>query len=224
MREIILDTETTGLNPADGHRIVEIGAVEIIDRQITGNTYQQYINPQREIPIEAINIHGITDKRVKNEPIFDQIVDEFNNFIRDSTVIIHNAPFDVGFINNEYKLCQHNIQDIKEICKIKDSLVMAKRKHKGGGHSLDALCKKYSIENSHRTYHGALLDSTILAEVYLKLSGGQATIKMEQEQIQNNIQDTTFNANSSPVTLKVIRATADEMTQHQEIISSFQGR
>jgi DNA polymerase-3 subunit epsilon len=221
IREIILDTETTGLNPADGHRIVEIGAVEIIDRQITGNTYQQYINPQRDIPENVVKVHGITNDRVKNEPIFAQIVEEFNNFIRDSTVIIHNAPFDIGFINNEYKLCQHNIQDINEICNIKDSLVMAKQKHKGGGHSLTKLCVRYKIDDSQRTYHGALLDSTILAEVYLKLSGGQAIMTMEQEQRQNNTQYNTSDNISSPINLKVVQATADEMLEHQNIINSF---
>jgi DNA polymerase III subunit epsilon len=218
IREIILDTETTGLNPQTGDRIVEIGAVEIIDRVITGNTYQQYINPQRDIPQEVVQVHGITNQRVKDEPAFNQIVDEFNNFIKDATVVIHNAPFDVGFINNEYRLCQSSIQDINDICNVVDSLLLAKKKHKGGNNNLDKLCQRYKIDNSHRTLHGALLDSTLLAEVYLKLTSGQATMDMTQKKQLSTSVDFIMDKN---VNFKVIYASDDEKQEHNKILASL---
>lgn len=174
MRQIVLDTETTGIDPKDGHRILEIGAVELENRQPTGRTYHQYINPQRHIDDEVIRIHGITNERVANEPVFAEIVNDFMAFISGAELLIHNAPFDVGHINAELERLEHNSWGkIEAHAKITDTLALAKKHYPGQRNSLDALCKRLFIDNSSRTFHGALLDSQILADVYLAMTGGQ---------------------------------------------------
>lgn len=170
MREIVLDTETTGLDPKTGHRVVEIGCVEMVNRFLTGKTFHHYINPERSMPPDAFAIHGLSDGFLKDKPVFAAIADAFVEFIRDSTLVIHNASFDVMFLNFELaKLGKPTISNDRVV----DTLMLARRKHPGQPNSLDALCARYGIDNSHRTKHGALLDSEILAEVYGELTGGR---------------------------------------------------
>ena len=170
MREIVLDTETTGLDPLRGDRLVEIGCVEIVNRFLTGRVYHQYINPQRSMPIEAFNVHGLSEAFLADKPVFKDIADAFLAFIAEDTLVIHNASFDIGFLNHELKrLGKGPIAQTRVV----DTLTLARRRHPGQQNSLDALCNRYGIDNSRRTKHGALLDSEILAEVYAELTGGK---------------------------------------------------
>jgi len=171
MREIVLDTETTGMEPADGDRLVEIGAVELVNHLPTGRTYHQYINPERDVPAEAVAVHGLTAERLANEPTFGEIVGDFLDFIgEDAKLVIHNAAFDVKFLNAELKMFGFPSLEWKRIV---DTLDMARKKFPGSPANLDALCRRFNIDNSNRTLHGALLDSELLAEVYLELLGGR---------------------------------------------------
>ncbi|MBF8221566.1 DNA polymerase III subunit epsilon [Halomonas sp. 328] len=184
MRQIVLDTETTGIDPKEGHRLIEIGCVEMINRRFTGRTYHQYINPEREIEAEAIEVHGITNERVANEPRFAEVADAFWEFIRGAELVIHNAAFDVGFIDHEFgRLNQQRgeprLGPVAEHCGILDTLLMAREKHPGQRNNLDALCKRYEIDNGRRVLHGALLDAEILAEVYLAMTGGQTALILD---------------------------------------------
>ncbi len=172
VRQIVLDTETTGLSPDSGDRIIEVGMVELINLHPTGRNYQTYINPEREIPAEAIRVHGITDERVAAEPKFAEIVDDMLAFMEDAPLVIHNAPFDLGFLNAELARCDHGPLDRHVIV---DTLVEARRRHPRQRNNLDALCRRYGVENSHRTLHGALLDAQILADLYVAMLGGHQT-------------------------------------------------
>ncbi|MFN3234962.1 MAG: DNA polymerase III subunit epsilon [Gammaproteobacteria bacterium] len=176
MRQVVLDTETTGLNPEEGHKIIEIGCIEILDRRVTGNHYHQYINPQRNIDEGAVKVHGITTNFLADKPVFSDIADEFIAFIEGAELIIHNAPFDIGFLNHELKALGHKHQKVEKICSIIDTLKMARHQHAGQRNSLDALCKRYEVDASQRDYHGALLDSELLAQVYLAMTGGQSSL------------------------------------------------
>ncbi len=180
MRQIVLDTETTGLEPTQGHRIIEIGCVELRNRRLTGNTYHQYLQPDREIDPGAVEVHGITNEFLADKPRFEDVVEEFLGFVADAELIIHNAPFDIGFINHELRRIQHPDADITTRCKVIDTLVMARDMHPGQRNSLDALCKRYEIDNSQRELHGALLDAEILADVYLAMTGGQVTLSLDR--------------------------------------------
>lgn len=174
MRQIVLDTETTGIDPKDGHRIVEIGAVELENRQATGRTYHQYLNPERQMDEEVMRIHGITNERIANEPKFEEVVHEFMQFVQGAELLIHNAPFDVGHINAELSRLSNNPWGkLEDHVTITDTLAMAKKNYPGQRNNLDALCKRLFIDNSARTFHGALLDSQILADIYLAMTGGQ---------------------------------------------------
>ncbi len=170
MREIVLDTETTGLDPFDGHRIVEIGAVELMNHMPTGRTYHQYINPQRSMPTEAFQVHGLGDEFLSDKPLFAAVADEFLSFIGDARLVIHNASFDMKFLNAELGWCKRVKLPMTQAL---DTLAIARKRFPGAPSSLDALCRRFSIDNSSRTLHGALLDSEILAEVYLELIGGR---------------------------------------------------
>lgn len=171
MRYIVLDTETTGLDPDDGHKIIEIGCIEILNRNVTDNSFHKYINPEREIDVEASRIHGLTATNLRDKPLFRDIIDEFIDYVADSPIIIHNAPFDIGFLKKEFSL----IDDEKSFLKneIIDSLKLARKNSPGKKNTLDALCERYSIDNSDRSLHGALLDAKLLAFVYLKMTIGQ---------------------------------------------------
>lgn len=175
-RQIIMDTETTGIDPSQGHRIVEIGCVEMIDRKLTGNTYHVYINPERHMDDEVIQVHGITNEFVRDKPLFAAVAKDFLDFIKGAELIAHNAPFDINFLNHELKWLDSSLGQVEDYSKITDSLVIARKKHPGQKNNLDALCKRYFIDNSARTFHGALLDSEILAEVYLAMTGGQTSL------------------------------------------------
>lgn len=168
LREIVWDTETTGIDPKEGHRLVEIGAIEIIDKMPTGKVYHQYINPEREIEAEAIRVHGITNERVENEPTFEQIAEDFLEFVGDSPLVAHNAPFDMGFVNHQLELMGKQALDNEVV----DTLPMARRQFPGARATLDALCNRFEVDLSVRVYHGALLDAKLLADVYLHLCGG----------------------------------------------------
>lgn len=228
-RQILLDTETTGLETRDGHRIIEIGCVEMIDRKMTGNDYHQYIQPDREIDAEALAVHGITQEYLADKPRFEEISHDFLEYVKGAELIIHNAPFDVGFLNYEIGLANKktgiNHAPLKSICTITDSLVMARDLHPGQRNSLDALCKRYEISNEHRQLHGALLDSQILGDVYLAMTGGQVTLSLM------NVQDAggagTNAAGIRRVTIepsefKVIKANDDESASHIERMTAIE--
>ncbi|TDQ39589.1 DNA polymerase III epsilon subunit [Thiopseudomonas denitrificans] len=177
MRYVVLDTETTGMPVTEGHRIIEIGCVEVIERRLTGRHYHVYIQPDREVDEGAIAVHGITDAFLRDKPRFREVADEFFEFIKGAELVIHNAPFDVGFIENEFALLgQSERADISQYCTVLDTLVMARERHPGQRNTLDALCTRYHVDNSRRELHGALLDAEILADVFLHMTGGQSSL------------------------------------------------
>jgi DNA polymerase-3 subunit epsilon len=214
MRQIILDTETTGLEPSDGHRIIEIGCVELVNRRITGNTYHQYIQPDRVIDAGAREVHGITDQFLADKPRFADIAEEFLTFIRGAELIIHNAPFDVGFINHELTLLGKSVAPLSDHCTIVDTLAIARRLHPGQRNNLDALCKRYQIDNSQRELHGALLDAEILADVYLAMTGGQATLSLDSRSDMHGDKTSIRRLHSDRPALRVIQASAEELAAH----------
>lgn len=175
MRQIVLDTETTGLEPSEGHRIIEIGCVELVERRLTGNNFHQYLQPDREIDTGAIEVHGITNEFLEDKPRFSDVMEDFVRYIDGAELVIHNAPFDVGFINHELALCKYGRQ-VEDLCAVLDTLSMARKMHPGQKNNLDALCKRYDIDNTHRELHGALLDAEILSDVYLAMTGGQVSL------------------------------------------------
>ncbi|GAB6042627.1 DNA polymerase III subunit epsilon [Endothiovibrio diazotrophicus] len=185
MRQIVLDTETTGLEPKQGHRIIEIGCVEMVNRRLTGNTYHQYINPEREVDQGAVEVHGITNEMLADKPTFREIAAEFMAFVDGAELVIHNAPFDTGFLNHELRRLRAeggtDFGTIEAHCEVTDTLALARRMHPGQKNNLDALCKRYDINNSHRELHGALLDSEILADVYRAMTGGQKKLSLDGE-------------------------------------------
>ncbi len=217
MREIVLDTETTGLDPAQGHRVVEIGCVELFNSIPTGQTYHVYLNPERDMPEEAQRVHGLSAEFLKDKPVFAQIADEFLAFIGNDRLVIHNAEFDIKFLNAELK--KHNRQ-VLSFDRVLDTLALARRRNPGGSNSLDALCSRYNIDNSRRTKHGALLDSEILAEVYAELLGGR----------QSNLGLSDSRKPTAGVAVKAARArpnplpariTAQDMTEHEAFIAQM---
>jgi len=217
-RQIVLDTETTGIDPKLGHRIIEIGCVELVNRKLTGNTYHVYVNPMREIEQEAIEVHGITNQFLADKPKFAEIADDFIDFIKGAELIIHNAPFDVGFMDNEFALLRRKLPKTEDICSVLDTLVMARRMRPGQKNSLDMLCKFYNVDNSRRTYHGALLDSEILAEVYLYMTGGQTKLSLSANNDAGNSDglEQVLKLTNVPK-LKVIHATADDINKEREL-------
>lgn len=219
MRQIVLDTETTGLEPSEGHRIIEIGCVELINRKLTGNNYHRYLQPDREIDEGAIEVHGITNEMLADKPRFTDIADEFIEFVRGAELIIHNAPFDVGFLNHELRLAGDRHGRIDKLCGVVDTLVMARRLHPGQKNNLDALCKRYDIDNSHRELHGALLDAEILADLYLAMTGGQTALSLGSAGSANDSQGGEENIRRLPAgrrPITVIRASEDELQRHEE--------
>ncbi|WP_081295793.1 MULTISPECIES: DNA polymerase III subunit epsilon [unclassified Gilliamella] len=226
-RQIVLDTETTGMNQEgnnhyEGHKIIEIGAVEVINRRLTGNHFHVYINPERLIDQEAFKVHGISDEFVKDKPIFKNIAHDFIKFIDGAELVIHNASFDVGFMDYEFRLCGLDFKTADH-CLVTDTLSMARRLFPGKRNNLDVLCERYQIDNSHRTLHGALLDAEILAEVYLAMTGGQTTLSFSSE--DNNLSSSEPNAikrvERSGVPLKVIKATEYELSEHEAVLKKI---
>ncbi|RZT10653.1 DNA polymerase-3 subunit epsilon [Duganella sp. CF402] len=218
MRQIVLDTETTGINPKLGNRILEIGCVELNNRMLTGNNLHFYINPERESEEGALNVHGLTTEFLSDKPKFREIVDQLREYIQGAEVIIHNAPFDLGFLNHEFKLL--NLPDFTEhIGGVIDTLVQAKELHPGKRNSLDALCDRYGISNSHRKLHGALLDAELLADVYLAMTRGQNSLGMDVEEEVVNVGELL-----EPVALAeviFVPASADELAAHAETLAGL---
>lgn len=226
-RIIVLDTETTGMNreggaPYQGHRIIEIGAVEIINRRLTGRHFHVYIKPDREIDPEAINVHGITDAFISDKPVYAQIHQELLEFINGAELVAHNASFDVGFMNQELQMLDPSLGKIADFCKITDTLAMAKKLFPGKRNNLDILCDRYGIDNTHRTLHGALLDAEILADVYLLMTGGQTSLAFspamsDQEEGMGGLRRVDTGAKK----LKIVYANADELKEHASKLESM---
>lgn len=218
MRQVVLDTETTGIG--EGHRIIEIGCVELFERKPTGRHYHVYIDPQRDIDAEAAAVHGITNEWLKsqNAPVFAQIATEFREFIAGAELVIHNAAFDVGMMDGEFR--RLNLSLTREFCTILDTLLLAREMHPGARNNLDALCKRYDIDNSHREFHGALLDAGILADVYLAMTGGQTALALaveenkEEEVVEIDIGDLDL----STLELRVVKAAQDELVAHEKML------
>ena len=223
LRQIFLDTETTGLEIRDGNRIIEIGCVEMIDRKLTNNNYHQYIKPDRESEEGALNVHGITTEFLSDKPRFAEIAEDFLNYIKGAELIIHNAPFDIGYLNHELSMANASVQDVAKVAEVNDSLVIARQMHPGQRNSLDALCKRYDINNLHRELHGALLDSEILADVYLAMTGGQKTLLLGEESNSEadagNISFNKLHEDRSP--LIVLKANSTEADAHQQYLDGL---
>ena len=223
MRQIVLDTETTGLEPKQGHRIIEIGCVELVDRKLTGNNYHQYLQPDRESDEAALEVHGITTEFLQDKPRFADAVGDFLDYIRGAELVIHNAPFDVGFLDHELGMVGEQYGSIDTYCNVIDTLVMARKMRPGQKNNLDALCKHYDVKNTHRELHGALLDSEILAEVYLRMTGGQVTLVLdsEQEDAKSGMAVEQRKLSSDRERLNVVRADGSELSAHQDIINNM---
>ncbi|MBL4821670.1 MAG: DNA polymerase III subunit epsilon [Gammaproteobacteria bacterium] len=222
MRQIVLDTETTGLDHQSGHRVVEIGCVEIDNRRVTDRHFHCYLNPDRDIDEAALEVHGLTRDFLSDKQRFHQIVEEFIEFIEGAELVIHNAPFDVGFLNSEIKLLDSDRGLLETYCCVVDSLVLARKKHPGQRNSLDALCKRYEVDNSQRQLHGALLDAEILADVYLAMTGGQTRLQLggdETSDFAAEDKPRIFDHNREP--LRVIRASAEELEAHEKRLSAI---
>lgn len=222
MRQIILDTETTGLEPSQGHRIIEIGCVEIINRRATKNFFHQYINPKREIDAGALAVHGISTAFLADKPEFSQIAQDLLAFLQDAEVIIHNAPFDVGFLNSELKLLGGTFATLDRYCQVTDTLQMARKMFPGQKNNLDALCKRMNVDNSHRERHGALLDAEILADVYLAMTGGQSNLLLDAETVTSTTeqrQRAALRTDRQP--LRVITANAEEQAAHARALATL---
>ncbi|MCG5514848.1 MULTISPECIES: DNA polymerase III subunit epsilon [unclassified Ectothiorhodospira] len=224
-RQIVLDTETTGLEPAQGHRIIEIGCVEMVKRRLTRQHYHQYLQPDREVDAGAEEVHGISNAFLADKPRFADVVEDFLDFIRGAELIIHNAPFDVGFINHELKLLGKDRGCVEDYCTVTDSLVMARKMHPGQRNSLDALCKRYQIDNSGRELHGALLDARILADVYLAMTGGQKTLLLggESEEATSTgpVEAAIRRLSADRPRLAVPRASEQELEAHQRVLDKL---
>lgn len=227
-RQIVLDTETTGMNQIgahyEGHKIIEIGAVEVINRRLTGNNFHVYLKPDRLVDPEAFGVHGIADEFLLDKPLFGDVVDEFLDYIRGAELVIHNASFDIGFMDYEFGKLNRGIPKTDTFCKVTDSLAMARKMFPGKRNSLDALCSRYEIDNSKRTLHGALLDAQILADVFLMMTGGQTSMAFsvdgenQQAQGESTIQRVVRRSNA----LRVVRASDEEVMAHESRLDLVQ--
>lgn len=221
MRQIILDTETTGLEPALGHRIVEIAGVELVSRRLTGNNFHRYVNPERESEEGALQVHGLTSEFLSDKPRFRDIADEFLDYVNGAQVIIHNAPFDVAFLNNELNLIDR--KPVTEYCSdIIDTLRMARELHPGKKNNLDALCERYQVDNSARTLHDALLDAKLLAEVYLAMTRGQESLMMDVQQAARGAGGAEVGP-GEVLDLIVLRADPAELAAHEKVLAGIDG-
>lgn len=223
MRQIVLDTETTGLDPAQGHRIIEIGCVELNNRRLTGNNYHVYIQPDRSIDEGAQNVHGISNEFLADKPRFADIVEDLIDYLKGAELIIHNAPFDVGFLNHELKLVGEQYNTVEHYCGVIDTLVMARKQRPGQKNNLDALCKHYEVNNSQRELHGALLDAELLSEVYLRMTGGQTQIDLAEESASSNQagKNQAHKLADDRPALRVVRATTEELEAHKSILEKM---
>ena len=231
MRQIVLDTETTGLSPAQGHRIIEIGCIEMVNRRLTGREFHRFLNPDRDIDEGAVAVHGISRAQLETEPRFHEIVDEFLDFVKDAELVIHNADFDVGFLDHELSLMKHARPKISDHCQVLDTLSLARKIHPGQRNSLDALCKRYAIDASKRDVHGALIDSELLARVYLAMTGGQSSLLLDEESDKSARGRPTRRgtgrsrgqrpADGANYTLTVVQATAEEAAAHEAMLEKI---
>lgn len=221
MRQVVLDTETTGLEPSEGHRVIEIGCVELLDRKFTGRTFHYYLNPDRKIDDGAIEVHGITNEFLVDKPRFHDIAADFIEFIRGAELVIHNAAFDVGFLNSEFNLNGLSLGVVKDYSTVLDTLLLARRLHPGQKASLDALCRRYEIDNSHRELHGALLDAEILADVYLAMTGGQTALSLEGQDATTTSAQEIRRLSVDRPKLKVIAASEEEQGEHLSLLTTI---
>jgi DNA polymerase-3 subunit epsilon len=229
VRQIVLDTETTGLSTAQGHRIIEIGCIEMVNRRLTGREFHRFLNPERDIDEGAVAVHGISRAQLETEPRFHEIVDEFLDFVKDAELVIHNADFDVGFLDHELKLMKHAKPRISDHCQVLDTLSLARKIHPGQRNSLDALCKRYEVDASKRDVHGALIDSELLARVYLAMTGGQSSLLLDEEKSDMagpSGPTTGFAAAAAPAPnaaykLTVVQATAEEAAAHEAMLEKI---
>ncbi len=225
MRQIVLDTETTGLSVAQGHRIIEIGCVELVNRRLTGRDFHTYLNPERDIEEGAERVHGISLADLETAPRFEDVADELLDFLRDAELIIHNAEFDIGFLEYELELMKHASAVVAEFARVLDTLALARELHPGQRNSLDALCKRYEVDASTRTRHGALIDAELLARVYLAMTGGQTALTLEsQDQGRTEASAAAANGNSPAATdLVVVKASAAEAAAHEAFLERLRG-
>jgi DNA polymerase-3 subunit epsilon len=232
MRQIVLDTETTGLSPEQGHRIIEIGCIEMVNRRLTGRDFHRFLNPERDIDAGAEAVHGISRESLQTEPRFHEVVDDFLEFVRDAELVIHNAPFDVGFIEHELRLMEHAKPKITDHCDVLDTLALAREMHPGQRNSLDALCKRYEVDASKRDVHGALIDSELLARVYLAMTGGQTALLLDEEEDSRRSGRETATGNRGLTTalagataddlkLTVIKASKEEFEAHEALLEKI---
>jgi len=220
MRQIFLDTETTGLNPESGDRIVEIGCIEMVNRRLTGETRHFYLNPERKGNEEAIKVHGLTDEFLADKPKFAEVADDLIGFLRGAEVIIHNAAFDVGFLNAEFKRLRRSTVDTL-VAKVTDTLLMAREMFPGKANSLDALCRRLEVDNTHRTLHGALLDAGLLAEVYIRLTRGQDSLVIQADEGGDGRTEDGEVLDLSQFVLRVIEPEADELAAHEVVLAEL---
>lgn len=224
MRQVVLDTETTGLDPRQGHRIIEIGALELIDRRLSGRDFHVYINPQRDIEAGALEVHGITEEFLRDKPLFSEVVEDFLAFIDGAELLIHNAPFDIGFLDNELTLMGHDLSSVTDVATVLDTLELAKDLNPGQRNNLDALCKRFDVDNTSRTLHGALLDSEILADVYLAMTGGQTDLGLSLERaVPEGEEDDLMLPVERPV-LSVLKADEEELQHHEARITDIESQ
>ena len=222
IRQIILDTETTGLEPEKGHRIIEVGCLEMINRRITGSTFHRYINPQFTIERDAKEIHGITNEFLLDKPLFREVIDELIAYIDGAELIIHNAPFDVNFLNHEFNWAGKRYKKVADYCTVFDTLAYARSKHPGQRNSLDALCSRYHVDNSNRDLHGALLDAELLAQVYLLLTGGQTSLfQGDDVETTTEVQVLEHGVIHDRKPLKIIRASQEELSRHEAFVENL---
>jgi len=220
MRQLILDTETTGLSVESGHRVIEIGVVEIVDRRLTGKDFQSYLNPERRIDPATIQIHGITDEFIADKPLFKDLVGDFLDYVKGAEVIMHNAPFDTSFINNELALL--GLDDrLEGLCEITDTLVFARKKHPGQRNSLDALCSRYEVDTTNREVHGALIDAKLLANVYLLMTGGQVGFFNQDQTTTSGSSDDKQNFDFKNRKIIQINLNKAEVKNHQSYLKKL---
>lgn len=222
MRQIIVDTETTGLEPEQGHRIIEIGCVEVLNRRPTGKTFHRYIQPDREVDPGALEVHGITNEFLRNQPRFGDIAAELLDFIADAELVIHNAPFDVAFLDAELARLPGSPRRIADLCKVLDTLALARQLHPGQRNNLDALCKRYGVDNSNREFHGALLDARILLDVYLAMTGGQSALILGDATEADVTASVSAERAERPTgALCVVAASDDELELHERLLAAL---
>ena len=219
MRQIVLDTETTGLEVSQGHRVIEIGCIELRDRRPTGRTFHKYLCPDREVEPGALAVHGITNEFLSTQPRFGDVVEELLEFLREAELIIHNAAFDVGFLDSELARVKRK-EMIGEICQVLDTLALARQLHPGQRNSLDALCRRYGIDNSHREFHGALLDAKILSDVYLTMTGGQGALTLEADAADANGSAAVARVERGALHIPVPRASQAELAAHERALDA----